>query len=174
MITRVDIINQPFSGQYHEKIYDISSHWNSGRWTWIKFENDDLNEWCGEFRGSERGVSLSEKHSLILVLTSDYLYKIDSICEELLEYESQPQYQNLAVTSTGDFVLSDYYEIHVIETSLNEKRVLESPIEMDNIKFHNWSDNKLLITCDEFLNWNKQVELELDGGTLEIKIKNIL
>lgn len=173
MITRVEIINQPVSGQYYEKIYDISSPWNSGRWTWIKFESDDFNEWCGEFRGSERGVAFSEKHNLILVLTSDYLYKIDSISGEILEFESQPQSLNLTVSSMGDFILSDYYEIYTIETSLNEKMILESPIAMDNIKFHQWSDNKLVITCDEFLNLNKQVELELDGETLEIKVKTL-
>jgi len=42
---------------------------------------------------------------------------------------------------------------------------------MDTIQFHSWSNNKLLITCDEFLNWNNQVELELDGNTLEINLK---
>jgi hypothetical protein len=42
---------------------------------------------------------------------------------------------------------------------------------MDMIRFHGWSNNKLTISCNEFLNWDNQVELELDGETLEITIK---
>lgn len=49
---------------------------------------------------------------------------------------------------------------------------MHSPIKMDNIQFHGWSNNKLSITCDEFLNWNNRVELELDGETFEIAIKS--
>ena len=35
MIIEAKIINQPESGQYLEKIYDIQSPWNSQEWTWI-------------------------------------------------------------------------------------------------------------------------------------------
>jgi hypothetical protein len=48
---------------------------------------------------------------------------------------------------------------------------VESLIEMDTIKFHSWTKNKLLISCDEFLNENNHVELELDSETLEITIR---
>ena len=37
MICRAEHIEQPYSGEYIEKIYDITSAWNSGNWTWIKF-----------------------------------------------------------------------------------------------------------------------------------------
>lgn len=60
MIIDVNIVNQPLSGEYEEWIYDISSQWNSQKWTWIKFTNDDFYEWCGEFRGEARGVALSK------------------------------------------------------------------------------------------------------------------
>ena len=51
--------------------------------------------------------------------------------------------------------------------------MLESPIKMDSIKFGRWSKNKLSITCDEFLNWDNHVELELVGDTLEITKKDL-
>ena len=58
MISRAEYIQQPYSGEYIEKIYDIKSPWNSTDWTWIKFtEEDDI--WCGEFRCKYRGVSCS-------------------------------------------------------------------------------------------------------------------
>lgn len=171
MITKAEIVNQPYSGQYKEKIYDISSPWNSQNWTWVKFEDEDFNEWCGEFRGAPRDAALSMEYNKILVLTSDYLYQLDLNSGELIEYEMQPQYQCLTVTPTGEFLLANYHIIEKIESSLRDKKTVESPIEMDEIEFHSWSNNKLSITCDEFLNWSNHVELELDGDTLEIIVK---
>ncbi|MDR4946072.1 hypothetical protein [Neobacillus cucumis] len=172
MITKAEIINQPFSGQYKERIYDIKSSWNSPDWTWVKFEDEDFNEWCGEFRGSPRGVAVSTKYKTVLVLTSDYLFQVDCDSGELTEYESEPQYQCLTVTPSGDFVIADYYHIEKIESSLKDTKRVKSPIKMDTIMFHGWSKNKLLITCDEFLNWDNHLELELDGYTLEITLKD--
>lgn len=171
MIISANIINQPFSGQYMERIYDISSPWNSTEWTWVKFVNDDFNEWCGEFRGLARDVALSKKNNLILILTSDYLYKLDVIHGGLIEYISQPQYQSLTVTPLGDFLVADDYHIYTFETSLNEEKSLSSPIEMDNIKFHYWTNRTLSISCEEFLNCDKHVDLELDCETLKICVK---
>ncbi|MED5051287.1 hypothetical protein P9850_05340 [Anoxybacillus rupiensis] len=171
MITKAELINQPYSGQYKEKIYDISSPWNSQNWSWIKFTNDDLTEWCGNFRGFPRDVAISNKYNIVLVLTSDYLFKLDCFSEELVEYESHPQYRSLTVTPLGDFVLADYYDIEIIKSNLEDKIPVHSPIKMDNIQFYGWSNNKLSIICDEFLTGNHHVELELDGETFEITFK---
>jgi len=171
MINEAKIINQPYSGQYEERIYDIPSSWNSQKWTWIKFSNEDFSEWCGEFRGSPRYVAISKKHNSILVLTSDYLYQLDRISEELIEYETQRQYNNLILTPSGDFIISDSYSIELVKSTIKEKQSIVSPIHMDMIKFHSWLNNKLLITCEEFLNWDRHVELELNCETLEITMK---
>ncbi len=172
MIIKAEIINQPYSGEYNERIYDISSPWNSQNWAWIKFTNEDLTEWCGNFRGFPRDVELSKKYNSVLVLTSDYLYKLDCFSGELIEYESQPQYQILTLTPSGDFIIADYCDIEIIKSTLEDKIPVYSPIKMDMIKFHGWCNNKLSITCDEFLNWNNHVELELDGETFEITVKD--
>ncbi|WP_391122528.1 hypothetical protein [Psychrobacillus sp. L3] len=174
MITKAEIINQPYSGQYKEIIYDVSNSLNSQSWTWIKFEDGDFNEWCGELRGFPRAVALSKKFNIVLVLTSDYLFQIDCESGELTNYESQPQYQSLTVTPSGVFVIADYYHIEKIESILKDKKLLESPIQMDTIKFSRWSNNRLSITCDEFLNWDNHLELELDGDTLEITMKDLI
>lgn len=172
MIVKANIINQPYSGDYEEKVYDIHSRWNSQDWTWIKFTNGDFTEWCGHFRGYPRAVAISKKYNKVLVLTSDYLYQVDCLDGALMEYESDPQYQCLTVTPGGEFILADYYTVEVLGKSLKDKKLIKSPIEMDMIKFHKWTNNKLLITCNEFLNWDNQVELELNGKTLEINVKD--
>ena len=63
MIISAEHIEQPYDGEYCEKIYDIRSVWNSRDWVWIKFI-DESGEWCGEFRGSYKGVSVSKKLGL--------------------------------------------------------------------------------------------------------------
>lgn len=171
MIVKAEIINQPYSGEFKEKIYDIPSSWTSQGWTWIKFTDNDLTEWCGNFRGFPREVAVSKKHSCVLVLTSDYLFKLDCFNGELTEYEPQPQYKSLTVSPLGDFIIADYYDIAIINSTLVEKIYVDSPIKMDMIKFHNWSDNKLSITCEEFLSWNHK-ELELDGKTFKVSVKD--
>lgn len=171
MIIDVEIMSQPLAGEYEERIYDISSQWNSQKWTWVKFTNDDFSEWCGEFRGEPKGVALSKKYNQILILTSDYLYQLDCLNEEIREYKEQPQYQNLTVTPSGDFIVADYYDIELIKTTIRDTKLLDSPIKMDMIKFCKWNNNKLLIVCEEFLNWGNSVVLELDGDTFKITKK---
>ncbi len=170
MIIKAEIITQPYSGEFQDKIYDIPNSWTSQDWTWIKFTNNDLTEWCGNFRGFPREVAVSKKHNCVLVLTSDYLFKLD-FNGDLTEYESQPQYQSLTVSPSGDFIIADNYDIAIIKSTLAEKNFVYGPIKMDMIKFLNWSNNKLSITCEEFLSWN-HAELELDGKTFQIKVKD--
>lgn len=87
------------------------------------------------------------------------------------EYKEQPEYQNLTVTLLGDFIVADYYNVEHIGKTIKDTKLLDSPIKMDMIKFCKWNNNKLLIICEEFLNWSNSVELELDGDTLEITKK---
>ena len=172
MIIKAEIISQPYSGQYRELVYDIQDSWKSSYWTWVKFEDENFDEWCGEFRGLSRQVAISEKYSVILVLTSDYLFQLDIHSGELIEYEARPQYMNLTVTPQGDFILADYYNIDLMQSSIRHTKSIESPIKMDMIKFSGWQGMRLTISCDEFLNWSNHVELELDSETLEITVKS--
>ena len=171
MIVKAEIINQPTSGEYKERIFDIASPWNSQNWSWIKFTNENKTEWCGHFRGFPKGVAISSKINAVFVLTSDYLFKLTTNNGELIEYEEQPQYHNLTVSPLGDFILADYYNIEVIDSTLDERVTLMTPIKMDNIKFQKWQNNKLLITGEEFMNWDNNVDLELDGKTYAITVR---
>jgi hypothetical protein len=171
MIELVDIINQPYSGEFEERIYDNQSAWNSQSWTYIKFTNDDFFEWCGVFRGSPRKAEISKRRKEILILTSDYLWKLNSYNGEVIELEDHPQYQNLTVAPNGDFLLADYYNVSRIDGTLKNSKDLTSPIQMDMIEFKSWEGEKLIIECDEFMNWERHVILELDSSNWTIKIK---
>ncbi|GKX66434.1 hypothetical protein [Inconstantimicrobium mannanitabidum] len=90
------------------------------------------------------------------------MYQLDCLNGEIVEYKEQPQYQYLTVAPSGDFIVADYYGIELIKTTIKDMKLLDSPLKMDMIKFYKWIDNKLLIVCEEFLNWSNSVELELD------------
>lgn len=167
MITKAEIINQPVSGEYKERIYDIESPWNSLNWTWVRFE-DESGTWCGEFRGEPGKVVLSTEYRKVLILTSDYLYVLDCDSAEIIEYESQPQYSDLIVTPYGDFLVTDDYGIELFGESLKKKETITVPSQMDRIQFHEWVGNRLRISCCEFLNWERKVELYLDIDTREM------
>jgi len=172
MIIEAEIISQPYSGEYTERIYDNESAWNSQSWTFIKFINDDYSEWCGQFRGFPRQVAISTPKNIVLVLTSDYLYQLDRETGNLADIEDQPQYQNLTVAPNGEFILADYYNFEKVTTTIKEKEQIESPIQMDMIKFKNWEKSKLEFTCDEFLNWDRDLAMTYDSETKKIEIVN--
>lgn len=172
MITEAKIISQPYSGEFMERIYDIESVWNSQSWTFIKFTNVDLSEWCGQFRGFPIQVGVSETNDIVLVLTSDYLFQIDRQTGELKEFEDQPQYQNFTTTPNGDFILADYYSIKKVTTSKKEIESIESPIEMDNIVFKQWDNEKLEFTCEEFSNWDRPLTMTYDSESNKIEINS--
>jgi hypothetical protein len=172
MIIEAEIISQPYSGQFKERIYDNESAWNSQSWTWIKFTNDDYSEWCGQFRGFPKQVAISEIHNLTLVLTSDYLFQLDRKTAELIKFEDQTQYQNLCTTPNGHFILADYYKFEKITDDISKPIHIKSPIEMDIIEFKEWNGTKLEFTCDEFVNWSRHLTMQYDSETDEISILN--
>lgn len=172
MIIKAEIISQPYSGEYNEKVYDNENAWNSQNWTFIKFTNNDYSEWCGQFRGFPREVAISTIQDIVLVLTSDYLFQLDRETGNLTDFEDKPQYQNLTTAPNGNFILADYYNFEKITISIKHKIPVESPIQMDIIKFKNWDKTKLEFTCDEFLNWDRHLTMTYDSETNKIEIKN--
>ena len=173
MITKAVLINQPYSGEFKERIYDFENPWNSQNWTFVKFTNDDNFEWCGEFRGSPIEVQISKKYKSILVLTSDYLFHLDFETGNIISYEDQPQYKNLIISPDDSFIIADYMNIEKITDNIKQKIELKSPIEMDFIEFKGWNQNKLEFTCEEFIYWDKVYMMTYDNITNLIEIKNV-
>ena len=168
---KADIINQPYSGEYEERIYDVESPWNSQSWTWIKFTDKNGFEKVGQFRGMPKEVKVSEPRNEIIVLTSDYIFRLDTTELDIIETESQTQYQDIEVSPNGDFIFHTFYEIEKMEKSLKEMREIESPFKMDDIRFKKWDGNKLEFTCEEFTNWSRNEIMELDTTKWKIEIK---
>ncbi|WP_193477855.1 hypothetical protein [Flavobacterium tibetense] len=170
MIIEAELISQPYSGEYSERVYDNESVWNSQSWTYVKFTDEDCFEWCGQFRGSPKKVAISKPNNTILVLTSDYLFQIDLQTGNLTDLENQPLYKNLTVAPNGDFILADNSNFEKITTFIKVKEPIESPIEMDMIEFQKWNNTKLEFICEEFLNWERHLSMIYDSETNKIEI----
>ena len=168
---KTEIINQPYSGEFKERIYDIESPWNSQSWTWIKFTDEDLNETVGQFRGTPKEVKYSENRNEIIVLTSDYVFLLNASDLNVIESESQPEYQDVEVSPNGIFFFHNYYEIEKMNSSLSDLTEIQSPFKMDDIRFRKWNGKILEFECDEFTNWDRSEIMELDTNEWKIRIK---
>jgi len=174
MIEICEIISQPYSGEYDEVLYDNENPWNSSNWSYIKFIDSEFKEWCGVFRGFPKKTAISRIRKEIIILTSDYLWKLNQEDGKVIEFEDQPHYKELTVSPNGDFIIADYYNISRISDSIENKIEIKSPIQMDMIEFREWHDGKLSIKCDEFANWDNHLELELENKTWKIEVKNAI
>ncbi|MGO1059196.1 hypothetical protein ACTL32_08725 [Planococcus sp. FY231025] len=159
MIVKAEIISQPISGEYKEKIYDVPNTWNSQEWTWVKFFNDDSEAWYGNFRGTPKDAAVSANHNRVLVLTSDYLFELDRNTGNQLGYDNQTDYQTLTVAPNGDFIIADYNNLYLIKASFLERTPIFNPIDMHGIEFKGWTGHKLLVECEDLaaekkLSWN--------------------
>ena len=168
---KAKIINQPYSGEFEERIYDVESVWNSQSWTWIKFEDINGNEKVGQFRGFPKDVKISKQKNEIVILTSDCIFRLDTIELNIIESEKQVDYENLEVTPNGTFLLSEYGEIYKLENSLSDMQIIESPFELDWIEFKKWNGDILEFECSELANYEKTEIMELNTTDWSIKIK---
>lgn len=174
MIHSAKHIDQPYSGQYVEKIYDITNPWNSSHWCWVKFA-DNNDEWCGVFRGKYIGVSISHKLGIVVVLTTDYLYILDINTAKMIDYDYHLNYTNITTSRDGDIVLTTGYSIEVIikeNDSIKTKNVLSVPFDTDNIKFIEWNEKILKISCCELYCSKNEVEIYLDVDSLTCNCNN--
>ena len=166
---KAEIINQPYSGEFEERIYDLESVWNSQSWTWIKFTDDYGIEKVGQFRGFPKDVKVSKQKNEIVVLTSDCAFHLDATELNIIEAEKQVDYGNLEVTPTGIFIFSEYSDIYKMEKSLSEMQKIESPFEMDFIEFKCWNGSILEFECDEIRDYEKREKMELNVENWTIK-----
>ena len=170
MIISAEHIHVPESGRYEEVIFDIDSTWNSQKWTWLKFMNDDYSEWCGEFRGEYRGHGISEKYGVIYVLTTDYLFQLDMLKHTIDKYEDRPEYNELEVSPDGDYIVSSYYHISILDSQGQQKKVIETSMPLDMITFLKWKGKDLVIHADELMNWDNHIVMTLNSKTWEVEI----
>ena len=168
---KAEIINQPYSGEFEERIYDVESVWNSQSWTWIKFINESGIEKVGQFRGFPKDVKVSKQKNEIVVLTSDCIFRLDSHELNIIESKKQVDYGNLEVSPKGTFILSEYGEIYKVKKSLSEMQIIESPFELDWIEFKKWNGDILEFECSELANYERTEIMELNTVDWTIKIK---
>ncbi len=170
MICKLTNIQQPVSGEFEERIYDVESRWNSGEWSWIKFEEDDLSVWCGEFRGSYRGAVLSEKFGAVAVLTSDCLYVLDVGTGDVIDCESQSGYIEITCTPFGDILLNNGYALYIFKgKNIASLEYLDVPTCHDWLRFIGYEGNILKINCEEVYD-NCNELLLMDCETLDITV----
>ena len=167
MILAATPIRQPLSGEYTERIYDIDSVWKTDEWSWLLFESES-DSWCGEFRGAFRGVAVSEKLRLVVVLTEDCMYLLDIETAAVIDSLLQPQYVDITVTPDGNILVADWYGIELFRgRSVAAIECITVPVHPDYLRFREYDGNRLRITCYECGIWDEELELYLDCDSFE-------
>lgn len=170
MLEKVTIIEQPYSGEYKERIYDIKGSSNSSDWTWVKFEEDNDYSWCGEFRGKSIGVAFSKKLGIIVILTSEYMYILDLKSKELIEYKKSSEYTGITCTPLEDIILSSLYGLDFFKgKTISSIDTIVLPVHTKNIKFLEYDGKILRITGTDAENESHQVKFVFDCENLSIK-----
>ena len=99
------------------------------------------------------------------------MFILDIHTAELIKYDSQANYIDITTSSNGSIFLTDGYGVEIVVKNSNDKietSVIESiPVNPDNLKFEEWHNHILKMSCCEFLNWENEVELYLDCESLE-------
>lgn len=150
MIINAEIINISISGEYEEVIFDSSSTWRSSTWGWIKFTNYDYTEWVGEFRGKIIGVEISQRFNSVLVLTTDCLYLLDRISNKIVDTYENPEYNQLTVSPSQEYIVANSCEIFIIKDSLTESFNVDLYEDVFGISFIKWEGNDLIIECENY------------------------
>lgn len=168
MLLSIEHISQPYSGEYEEKIFDIENNWNSSDWTWIRFEEDTII-WCGEFRGKYIGATFSEPKGIIVVVTTDYIYMIDSMSKEIIDSKRNFECTDITCTPLGDVLLSSGYGLEILKgRTISSSEAVVLPVNADSLRFVKYRGNILEMSCYEFCNWSNSITLFLDCETLSV------
>lgn len=162
IIYEAEYIEQPTSGEYEEKIYDINRPFRGCDWSWIRFQEED-NDWCGEFRGKYRGLALSKKFEIVVVLTSNGIYILDINSGELIESKDNYGYGNIIASSAGDIFIADFNSIYYFTSKRfsDIKKIKPSLIYGEIMWFKEINNDTLTICVNQYPNGDI-VELQLD------------
>ncbi|UQW96963.1 hypothetical protein M2M59_13625 [Rummeliibacillus sp. G93] len=175
MLLSATITKQPISGKYPEQIF--VAPFSTAEWTWVKFEDENYNEFYGQFQGKPNTVALSPKNKFCYVLTDTFLYEID--CETLSNYqvldfcERGLSITNVTFSPDGKPLFSDYYTIFTITKSIDElvqrenSKLIENSIPVGYIQFNNWEGHLLHINAETFLE-GQPIKLIFNATTMRI------
>lgn len=96
---------------------------------------------------------------------------LDIYTGDLVDYSWNCQYFNITTTPLKDILITDGYTIRIFTNNkISDIKCIEIPINTDGLQFHEYNENTLKITCYEFLNWEKEIELYLDCELFKWKI----
>ncbi len=150
---KAEFIHQPTSGQYEEKTFDLNTVWKSQIWSWVKFTTNSGFEWAGAFRGEPKETAIAEKINQVAVLTSDGFYILDADKKEILFFDQQTDFKELAGIPTKDkFIVAEYYQMGIVDKKFKVE-FLKFDYEIDNVRFGKYDGNRLKVNFEKLPNY---------------------
>lgn len=154
---KAELTYQPESGAFEEVHFEQSTLWNSQVFSWVKFEDQEHQDWFGSFRGQTLGhLAISELTGNVMIPTEDGTYLVNINSRQLVKfYGVEHQIRNV-ITAPNDrtFVLASHSELY---RTNEEDELIHIPcqLNMDLIKLKSISGDKVEFEFEEIGIWNQ-------------------
>jgi hypothetical protein len=154
---KAELTHQPESGAFEEFHFEHPTVWNSQVFSWVKFKDQEDQDWFGSFRGESLGhLAISELTGTVMIPTKDGTYLLDINSRQLLNfYGVEHQIRSVITAPSGRiFILASYSELY--RTSDEHKLIhLPCQLNMAFIKLKLISGNNVEFEFEENGVWNK-------------------
>lgn len=148
---------QPESGAFEEVHFEQPTVWNSQVFSWVKFEDQEYQDWFGSFRGEPLGhLAISELTGNVMIPTEDGTYLVNINSRQLLKfYGVEHQIRSVLTAPNGrTFILASHGELY---RTNEEHELVHIPcqLNMDFIKLKSISGNNVEFEFEEIGIWSQ-------------------
>jgi hypothetical protein len=153
MTVQADLVYQPTSGKYREKIFDIPKQdFTIRAWSWVLFTKSDGTEWVGSFhggQGNKRFTAVFNDLPIVFIVSDGQGYIVNAETEELLQCTEEDTIREAISTSDTPLVIyANIWKIFTVDKSRVVKE-LEVPFKFYFVWFKKVSGNILEMKYEE-------------------------
>ena len=154
---KAELTYQPESGAFEEVRFEQSTVWNSQVFSWVKFEDQEHQDWFGSFRGQALGyLAICELTGKVMIPTEDGTYLVNIKSRQLVKFYGVEHQISFVISAPygRTFILASHSELYRTNEE-NELIHIPCQLNMDLIKLKSISGEKVEFEFEEIGIWNQ-------------------
>jgi len=157
-----EFICRPISGEYKEKHFGGTT----ADYSWVKFTNDDGEEWVGSFQrgwlNNSDTIKILDNREKVFIVANGAAYLIDMAIQEIVNSEELLDVKTVLVDDEQlNIYYSNGYDLKFVDMQGNET-VIFNYNGFDDIELIDIKGTKLYATYFDYQYRNKQFNIEVD------------